>query len=84
MNRKEGELFDAPDFCLSKSTSEDFPLPDIMILDNIGHFEFHREETDDHLTLSSPETRQEGRFGFLFSLSPPLPEQYAYFKFRSL
>lgn len=52
MNRKEGELFDAPDFCLSESTTEDSQLPDIMILDNIGYFREHNgEETNDYFKL---------------------------------
>lgn len=51
MNRKKGDSFDAPDFRLSKSTTEDSQLPDIMILDNIGYFEYHGRETDDYFYL---------------------------------
>ena len=52
MNKKEGEIFDAPDFCLSSgSTSEDSTLPDIMILDDIGYFDFHGKETEDYFYL---------------------------------
>lgn len=51
MNRKKGERFDAPDFRTAKSTTEDSQLPDIMILDNIGYFEYHGEETDDYFYL---------------------------------
>lgn len=44
MTNQKDEKFDAPDFCLSTtSTSEDSKLPDIMILDDIGYFDIHEE-----------------------------------------
>jgi len=52
MNKKPGEIFDAPDFCLSSnSTSEGSALPDIMIFDNIGYFDFHGKENEDYFYL---------------------------------
>lgn len=51
MYKKTGDTFDAPDFRLSPSTTEDSELPDIIIDDRIGYFEEHGGETEEYYKL---------------------------------
>lgn len=64
-------LFDSPFINVSPSNNKISNMCDTILFIYIRH-------------SISPETRQGGRFGLPVLVIPPLPKQYAYFKFRCL